>query len=125
MASVSEAQTNAVGCASSSSTALASRPLATVSSTREARPVVGRSRERSARLQPARRSSPMKESLRHPIQAIRRCPRSSRWVVASSAPAAPSTSTHGWVAAGLSQGRPNATNGARRDSSHAACGLPR
>ena len=41
------------GRASSSSTADASRPLATVSSTREARPVVDRPRERIVRLQPA------------------------------------------------------------------------
>ena len=79
-----------------------------------------------ARIQPARRSSPMQESLRQPIQAIRVWPRSSRWSVASSVPAAPSTSTHGWRGA---RGRPRAgrtrRTARRRSSSQAACGLPR
>ena len=80
MARVSDAQTNAEGCASSSSTALASRPDATVSSTRDARPVVDRPRARSVRDQPDRRSSPSSDSLRQPIQAIRSWPLSIRWV---------------------------------------------
>ncbi len=71
MASVSDAQTKAEGEASSSSTAAASRPLETVSSVREARPVVESWRPCMARVQPERRSSPMRESLRQPIQAIR------------------------------------------------------
>ena len=122
---VSEAQTKAVGRASSRSTVAASRPLATASSTRQARPVVGRPRARIARLQPERRSSPIQDSRRQPIQAIRVWPRSRRCSVASSAPAAPSTSTHGCRASGLSQGRPKATKGARRSSSQTAWGLPR
>ena len=59
---------------------------------------------RIAPIQPARRSSPMGESLRQPIQAIRVWPLSIRCSVASRVPAAPSTSTHGWVACGWSHG---------------------
>ena len=125
MARVSEAQTKPVGAASSRRWALASRPEWTVSSEREARPVVESPRVRIARVQPARRSSPITCSLRQPTHAMRWWPRSIRWVVASSTPAAPSTSTHGWTASSLSHGRPKATNGARRVSSHVACGLPR
>ena len=126
MARVSEAQTNAVGRASLSSRRGASRPEATVSSTRAARPVVARPRcaHRAASSRPGgpRRSgspcaSRSRRSARGPARSRGRWP--------APPPAAPSTSTHGWVASGSSHGRPNATNGARFSSSQAACGLPR
>ena len=114
MARVSEAQTNAEGCASSSSTAAASRPLATVSSTREARPVVGGRgrawRGSSPSAGPRRCGSPCasrsRRSGRGPGRAggrwpARRRPRRRRRPT-------------GGRRLGSSHGRPNATNGARR-----------
>ena len=73
--------------------------------------MVGRSLARIVESQPARRSSPMGESLRQPIHAIRVWPRSMRCWVASAVPAAPSTSTQTCRAPSSSHGRPNATNG--------------
>ena len=100
MARVSEAQTKAVGADSSSSTAAASPPDWTVSSTRwRGRWWAARARAWSSS-QPARRSSPMGESLRQPIQAMRVWPWAMRCSVASRVPAAPSTSTQGWRASG-------------------------
>ena len=66
----------------------------------------GRDVARAASRATSRRAGPRRcsESLRQPIQAIRWWPRSSRCVVAMSAPAAPSTSTHGWRGVGVVPG---------------------
>ena len=115
MARVSEAHTKAEGEASSSRTAAASGRTTTVSSIREARPVVERWRPCMARVQPERRSSPMRESLRQPIQAMRLVAAVEQVGGGQVGPGRTVDVDPGVVGGlGSSHGRPKATNGARR-----------
>ena len=117
IATVSLAQTNAVGrsaAATSSSACAARAPNSRVSSPRADSRLVDRPWSCIRSTQPPRRSSPMNEPFCQPTQAIREWPRSTRWSTASSTPARPSTSTQGCRGVGLVPGP------AERHERHAA-----
>src|SRR5690606_34111796 len=89
-------QTRAVAPRSTSSSA-AALPSAGELSVSRARSVSSPAAD-SVLNQPALRSSPTPEPCSQPMKPIRRWPASSRWRVAASVPAAPSTSTQGYPA---------------------------